>query len=44
MAQSAKHSKAVQNMTDTQLKSVASSGSLLSAAARYELQRREARK
>jgi hypothetical protein len=41
MAQSAKHAKSVQNMTTSQLKAVILSGSLLAAAAKAELQRRE---
>ena len=42
MAQSIKHGKSVSKMTDEQLKAVIGSGSLLHAAARFELQRREA--
>ncbi len=41
MAHSSKHAKSVSKMTDQQLKTVVVSGSLLSAAAKYELQKRE---
>lgn len=40
MTQSSKHTVSVQKMTNEQLQSVVDSGSLLQAAARFELQRR----
>lgn len=39
-----KHGKSVQNMTTEQLRKVVLSGSLLAAAASYELRRREEQK
>lgn len=42
MALSRKHAQSVQGMTVQQLRAVVQSGSLLAAAARYELQRRGA--
>lgn len=44
MAHSSKHALSVSKMSDSQLVSVVASGSLLSAAASYELQKRKASK
>lgn len=40
MAHSTSHAKSVSRMTDSQLRAVIASGSLLAAAAKYELARR----
>lgn len=41
MAYSSSHAKSVAKMTDSQLKAVIASGSLLAAAAKHELARRK---
>ncbi len=41
MAQSSKHAVSVRRMTVSQLQAVVQSGSLLAAAAKFELQRRK---